>query len=79
MFNVVIFNFKYGFLPKLKAKLSDESGMGTIEIVLILVVLIALVIVFRSRITDLLEKIMAQIEGDAGKVYNPGAGGSSGQ
>ncbi len=72
MFNCVIFNFKYGFLPKLKANLADESGMGTIEVVLILVVLIALVIVFRGRIKALLETIMGQIETDAKSVYNPG-------
>lgn len=72
MFNCVIFNFKYGFLPKLKAKLADESGMGTIEVVLILVVLIALVIIFRTQITGLLTSIMGQIKTDAESVYNPG-------
>lgn len=78
MFNCVIFNFKYGFLPKLKAKLADESGMGTIEVVLILVVLIALVIIFRDSIKELLENIMDQIETDAGKIYKPTTGGGSG-
>lgn len=72
MFNCVIFNFKYGFLPELKAKLADESGMGTIEVVLILVVLIALVIIFRTQITGLLTSIMGQIKTDAESVYNPG-------
>lgn len=74
MFNCVIFNFKYGFLPKLKAKLADESGMGTIEVVLILVVLIALVIIFRNSIKTLLENIMGQINKDAESVYKPSAG-----
>ncbi|MDO4938893.1 MAG: Flp1 family type IVb pilin [Lachnospiraceae bacterium] len=71
MMGTVVFNFKYGFLPRLKAKLSDESGMGTIEVVLILVVLIALVIIFKEKITALLKDIMGQIETDAESVYSP--------
>ena len=71
MLGTVIFNLKYGFLPAVKAKLSDESGMGTIEVVLILVVLIALVIIFKDKITDLLNNIMGQIDEDAASIYNP--------
>lgn len=71
MFNTVLFNFKYGLLPGIKAKLNDESGLGTIEIVLILVVLIALVIIFRERIIALLNNIMGQIDTDAESVYSP--------
>ncbi len=71
MFNTVLFNFKYGLLPAIKAKLNDESGLGTIEIVLILIVLIALVIIFRERIIALLNNIMGQIDTDAESVYSP--------
>ena len=35
----------------------DESGMGTVEIILIIVVLIGLVIVFKKQINDLVTKI----------------------
>ena len=73
MFDTVIFNLKYRFLPKLKEKMSDESGMGTIEIVLILVVLIALVIIFKKSITNLLNSIMDQINLDAESVYKKNA------
>lgn len=69
MFDKVIFNLKYRFLPGLREKMSDDSGMGTIEIVLILVVLIALVIIFKKSITDLLKNIMNQINSDAESVY----------
>ena len=33
--------------------LSDESGMGVVEIILIIVVLIAMVLVFKEQITTL--------------------------
>ncbi len=46
-----------------------ESGIGTIEMVLILVVLIALVIVFKGRINDLLTNIFDQIDSSAQSVY----------
>ena len=50
-------------------KLSDESGVGTIEMVLLLVVLIALVIAFKGHIKSLLEDIMLQIKSSATSVW----------
>lgn len=47
----------------------SESGIGTIEMVLILVVLIALVLVFKGRINDLLTNIFDQIDSSAQSVY----------
>lgn len=42
----------------------DESGMGVVEVILIIVVLIGLVIIFKERITgvvnDIFEKIVSQ-------------------
>ncbi len=49
--------------------IQGESGIGTIEMVLILVVLIALVLVFKSRINDLLNNIFNQIDSSAQSVY----------
>lgn len=49
---------------------ADESGMGTIEMVLIIVVLIGLVVVFRRSITELLNNIFARINTLSGDVYN---------
>ena len=54
---------------KLREFIYDEEGIGTIEIVLILVVLIALVVIFKSYITGLLGEITDEIDKGAGKVY----------
>lgn len=48
---------------------SDESAMGTIEIVLILVVLIGLVVVFKGTIVGVLNDILSNIENSARSVY----------
>ncbi len=45
----------------LKRFISDESGVGVIEVVLILVVLIGLVAVFKTQINELLTKIFSSI------------------
>lgn len=47
----------------------DESGIGVIEVVLILVVLIALVLIFKDRITRLLGTIFDQINSSASDVW----------
>ncbi len=52
-----------------KAFMRDDSGLGTIEIVLILVVLIGLVIIFKKQITTLLNGIFTQINKSAKEVY----------
>ena len=48
---------------------ADESCISTIELVLILVVLISLVLIFKSSITSLLNTIFSQINSQAGEVY----------
>ena len=49
--------------------LGDEEGVGTIELVLILVVLIGLVLIFKSQIRSLLANIFSQINSQSGEVY----------
>lgn len=49
--------------------LADRSGIGTIELVLILVVLIALVAIFKTQITSLLNNIFEEINSAAGEIY----------
>lgn len=44
-----------------KSLLSDESGMGTVEIILIIVVLIGLVIIFKKQLTSLVNTIFEAI------------------
>ena len=46
----------------------DENGMGTVEVILIIVVLIALVIIFKTQITDLVNTIFENITEDANTV-----------
>ncbi len=52
-------------LPKprksLRDLISDESGVGVIEVVLILVVLIGLVAIFKNQINELLTTIFESI------------------
>lgn len=56
-------------LKNINQFLSDEEGVGTIETVLILVVLIGLVLIFKSQIRSLLNTIFEQINSQAGEVY----------
>lgn len=49
--------------------LKDESAIGVIEIVLILVVLIGLVIIFKNKLNGLLGKIFKEIEKKSKEVY----------
>ncbi|MBO4390886.1 MAG: hypothetical protein J5825_08510 [Lachnospiraceae bacterium] len=49
--------------------LADEEGVGTIEIVLILVVLIALVLIFRTRLTALIKKVFDAMDQSAAELY----------
>lgn len=51
------------------AFLKEEDGVGVIEVVLILVVLIGLVIIFKGQITALLNDIFSQINSQSKEVY----------
>ncbi|MBQ5959916.1 MAG: hypothetical protein IJL53_04530 [Firmicutes bacterium] len=48
----------------------EYSGMGTLEIVLIIVVLIALVLMFKGTIVDFVSDILDGIKSQ-GKNFNP--------
>lgn len=48
----------------------DNRGIGVIEIVLILVVLIGLVLVFKEQITAIVNNAFTALSGDAGKIIN---------
>lgn len=52
--------------------MADERGMGTIEVVLILVVLVGLVLIFKDKIRSLLNSVFGQIETQSQQVWtNP--------
>lgn len=54
---------------ELAAFLKEEAGVGVIEIVLILVVLIGLVIIFKKQITTLLNNVFKEINSQSKEVY----------
>lgn len=41
--------------------MKEDDGMGTVEIILIIVVLIGLVIIFRNEITEIVKNLFDQI------------------
>jgi Flp pilus assembly pilin Flp len=41
--------------------LREDDGMGTVEVILIIVVLVGLVIIFKSRITEIVENLFDKI------------------
>lgn len=52
----------------IKKFMRDERGIGTVEMILILVVLIALVLIFKEQMTDLVNSIFEKISKQSGKV-----------
>lgn len=46
----------------------DESGMGVVEVILIIVVLIGLVIIFQTQITKVVNNIFKTITAKTGKI-----------
>jgi len=49
--------------------IEEEDGIGTVEMILILVVLIGLVLIFKSQLTSLVNSIFRQINEKARSVY----------
>ena len=41
--------------------LKEDDGMGTVEVILIIVVRVGLVIIFKSRITEIVENLFDKI------------------
>lgn len=46
----------------------EEDGMGVVEIILIIVVLISLVLIFKTQLTAIVTSIFATITKNAGKI-----------
>ena len=55
-------------LKNLKDLIKEEDGMGTVEIILIIVVLVGLVIIFKDRITSLVDNIFDKITKETNKI-----------
>lgn len=45
--------------------MKDKSGIGVVEVILILVVLIGLVIIFKSQLTSLVQTIFQKITSES--------------
>lgn len=57
-------------LKGLRDFLREEEGMGTVEIILIIVVLIGLVIIFKTQLRSLVEKVFEKITKDSNTVMS---------
>lgn len=49
----------------LKRILTEERGIGVVEVILILVVLIGLVLIFKSQLTSLVQNIFQKITSES--------------
>lgn len=57
-----------GFMWRLQAfiqTIREEKGIGVVEVILILVVLIGLVIIFKSQLTSLVQTIFQKITSES--------------
>lgn len=52
-------------MRELKAFFREEDGMGVVEVILIIVVLISLVALFKTKITSVVKKILTNITKNA--------------
>ena len=55
-------------LKNLKQLITEEDGMGTVEVILIIVVLVGLVIIFKEQITDIVNSIFSKITKQKNKI-----------
>ena len=60
------------FLARIRDKLAgcvrDDRGIGVVEVILILVVLIGLVVIFRDQLTTIINGIFGRIAEDANAI-----------
>lgn len=49
---------------------NDESGIGVVEMILILVVLIGLVLIFKNQLKTLVDGIFQEIQKKANTIYS---------
>lgn len=54
----------------IKQFIKEDDGVGTVEVVLLLVVIVALVVIFRKQIKGIVEKAMSKVNEDSESVIN---------
>ncbi|MCI8692742.1 MAG: hypothetical protein HFH91_08405 [Lachnospiraceae bacterium] len=52
----------------MKEFMKEEDGMGTVEIILIIVVLVGLVIIFKNQITQVVNNLFQKITSQTGGI-----------
>lgn len=55
-------------MDTIKNFLAEEDAVSTVEIILILVVLIALVVIFKDQLTSLVKSILSKVTSNANKI-----------
>ncbi|MCR4897239.1 MAG: hypothetical protein K5891_10740 [Lachnospiraceae bacterium] len=55
-------------LKGLSELLAEEDGMGTVEVILIIVVFVGLVIIFKNQITSIVESLFEKITRQTEKI-----------
>ncbi len=55
----------WSIISRVRSILTDDRGIGVVEIILILVVLIGLVIIFKSQLTSLVQSIFSKITSES--------------
>ena len=55
-------------LKKIKNLWDDESGMGVVEVVLIIIVLVGLVMLFKKQITSLVNMLLSKMSSQAKQI-----------
>ena len=55
-------------LKSFRQFLTEEDGMGTVEVILIIVVLVGLVIIFKEKITEVVNSIFTNITNQTKKI-----------
>lgn len=51
-----------------KGLMQDQSGIGVVEIILILVIVIGLVLIFKNEITSIINSAFDSIKSDSGAI-----------
>lgn len=52
----------------MKEFLKENKGMGTVEIILIIVVLVGLVLIFKNQITAIVQSLFSSITSQTGRI-----------
>ena len=55
-------------MKKIRKRMRNNRGMGTVEMILIIVVLIGLVLIFKTQISDLVGNVFQKISADSAAI-----------